>query len=47
MESYAAPVEEEEAASDVSGGYLAPEEEYEYEETGQSNIFVILLSRIP
>merc|ERR1711936_433027 len=28
---YAAPVEEEEAASDVAGGYLAPAE-YEYEE---------------
>ena len=41
MESYAAPVEEEEAASDVSGGYLAPEEEYEYEETGEWNIFKV------
>ena len=43
VEAYAAPVEEEEAASDVSGGYLAPEEEYEYEEeTGQSNIVNII-----
>ena len=32
--------EEEAAASDVSGGYLAPEEEYNYEETGQLNILL-------
>ena len=27
MESYAAPAEADEAASDVAGGYLAPEED--------------------